>query len=161
METQPGCARTDEQAGEFATFFADVEPQLRRALVARYGHERGREAAAEALTWAWEHWPELASIGNPVGYLYRVGQSKSRPRRERPVFERLIPHEHVVEPGLEGALAQLSDRQRIVLLLVFGDRWTHAEVADLLGVRVSTVQKHVDRGRVRLQKLLKVGDRSS
>jgi hypothetical protein len=55
MEHQPAGAATAEQADSFATFFSYVEPRLRRALVARYGHERGREATAEALTWAWQH----------------------------------------------------------------------------------------------------------
>jgi DNA-directed RNA polymerase specialized sigma24 family protein len=155
MGAQPGGAGTVEHADTFATFFSDVEPKLRRALVARYGHERGRDATAEALTWAWQHWPEIASMQNPLGYLYRVGQSKSRLRRERPLFERPAPYEQLVEPRLEGALALLSERQRVVLLLVYGSQWTHAEVAELLGVRVSTIQKHVERGRMRLRKLLK------
>jgi DNA-directed RNA polymerase specialized sigma24 family protein len=161
MEHQPAGAATAEQADSFATFFSYVEPRLRRALVARYGHERGREATAEALTWAWQHWPELASVENPIGYLYRVGQSKSRLRRERPVFERPAPYEQLVEPGLEAALALLSERQRVVLLLVYGSQWTHAEVAELLGVGVSTIQKHVERGRLRLRKLLKAEEWNS
>jgi len=41
---------------EFELFALDVEPRLRRALVAAYGSDRGREAAAEALAYAWEHW---------------------------------------------------------------------------------------------------------
>lgn len=59
----------------FTEFFRDVEPRLRRALVAAYGTERGREAAAEALARAWEHWADVVEMSNPVGYLYRVGQS--------------------------------------------------------------------------------------
>ena len=34
---------------EFSRFVGEVEPGLRRALVATYGTERGRDAVAEAL----------------------------------------------------------------------------------------------------------------
>jgi len=34
---------------EVATFMKGAEPRLRRALVAAYGSQRGREAAAEGL----------------------------------------------------------------------------------------------------------------
>jgi hypothetical protein len=43
------------QRPEFEAFVHDVEPRLRRALVAAYGFERGREATADALSWSWEH----------------------------------------------------------------------------------------------------------
>lgn len=39
---------------EFVAFARTVEPRLRIALMARFGPDRGREAASEALAWAWE-----------------------------------------------------------------------------------------------------------
>ena len=51
----------------FEQFFATAEPRLRRALVATYGGERGREASAEALAWAWEHWPKVQAMEHPLG----------------------------------------------------------------------------------------------
>ena len=48
---------TEEQ---FKQFFVEAEPRLRRALVSRYGQQRGRDATAEALGWAWG---ELESFG--------------------------------------------------------------------------------------------------
>jgi hypothetical protein len=62
-------------------FFAEAEPRLRRAFVAAYGTQRGYEATAEALAYGWEHWRRIRSLDNPLGYLYRVGQSRTRPRR--------------------------------------------------------------------------------
>ena len=38
----------------FTEFVQSVEPRLRLALMAGYGPERGREATAEALAYAWE-----------------------------------------------------------------------------------------------------------
>jgi DNA-directed RNA polymerase specialized sigma24 family protein len=147
-----------EQAQVFERFVADVEPQLRRALIARYGRERGREATAEALGWAWQHWSRLEQVRNPVAFLYRVGQSHTRDRRLRVLVERPQESDPVFEPGLDAAIAALPDRQRVAVLLVHGAGWTHAEVAALLGVRVSTVQSYVERGRQRLRQLLKVGE---
>ena len=63
---------------EFATFMLDAEPRLRRALVAAFGSQRGREATAESLAWGWEHWTRVRAMHNPVGYLYRVGRSRTR-----------------------------------------------------------------------------------
>ena len=60
----------------------------------------GREATAAALGYAWEHWDGLHGIANPVSYLFRVGQSQSRNRKVRPVFERPEYPEHWYEPKL-------------------------------------------------------------
>jgi predicted RNA polymerase sigma factor len=90
----------------FAEFHNTAEPRLRRALIARYGGEVGREAASEALAYGWEHWDRVQSMTNPLGYLYRVGQSRSRqlwPRRA--VFD-ISPDVSLpwIEPGLPLAL---------------------------------------------------------
>ena len=61
----------------FEAFVAAHETRLRRALVAAYGIERGREALAEALAYAWEHWERVAAMEHPVPYLFRVGQSRT------------------------------------------------------------------------------------
>ncbi len=146
----------ERDVDEFERFVLDVEPRLRRALVARYGREQGREATAAALAWAWEHRGRLASLSNPVAYLYRVGQSASRRRKLRLVVDRPSMSEHTVEPELERILRALPERQRIVLLLVDGAEWTHAEAAHLLGVRPSTVQQHLERARRRVRRELRV-----
>jgi RNA polymerase sigma-70 factor (ECF subfamily) len=87
----------DGRGVEFSDFFADAEPRLRRALIAAYGAERGREAAAEALAYGWEHWSRVRRMGNPLGYLYRVGQSRSRPRKRRWLVDRAQPPDLWVE----------------------------------------------------------------
>ena len=143
----------------FEDFFVVAEPRLRRALVAAYGIERGREAAAEALAHGWEHWSEVRAMKNPTGYLYRVGQTRSRARKDRVVFTPdAREFDPVVEPGLAGALAQLSERQRIAVVLVHGFGWQLREVAEVTGIAVSTIQNHVERGLVRLRAALEVHD---
>jgi len=46
--------------------------------------------------------------------------------------------------------------QRTAVVLIDGFDWTHQEVADQLGVRRSTVQKHRERGLARLRRELGV-----
>jgi DNA-directed RNA polymerase specialized sigma24 family protein len=143
---------------EFEVFVRKVEPGLRRALFAVLGAERGREATAEALGWAWEHWGRVIELENPTGYLFRVGQSRSRMRRKRTVHVREEWSEPLVEPHLTHALAALSEAQRIAVILVHGFGWTMREVAELTGTKVTTVQTHLERGLRNLRAALEVDE---
>lgn len=139
----------------FTEFFADAEPRLKSALTARLGTERGIEAAAEALAYGWEHWERVGAMENPVGYLYRVGQSRA-PHFQRTTDLPEVPVEEMpwIEPGLPHALGRLSNNQRVVVLLIQSFGWTYAEVAELLGVSLGTVQTHLNRGMRRLRRAL-------
>ncbi len=146
------------EESDFEAFVAEVEPRLRRAFLAAYGAERGREATAEALAWAWEHWHRVRGMRNAAGYLYRVGQSRTRPRR-RALMELPAPAgEPWVEPALPAALLTLSEGQRTAVVLVHGFGWTLQEVADLTGVRKTTVQNHLERGLARLRVSMEAND---
>ncbi len=126
-----------------------------RALVAVRGDE-AVDGAAEALSYAWEHWSRVRLMENPVGYLYRVGQSRTR-RRRRPVLptpESIgLPE---VEPMLVPALLRLPYTQRAAVWLVHGCEWRYAEVAEALDTSTSTVGNHVSRGLARLRTELEV-----
>jgi DNA-directed RNA polymerase specialized sigma24 family protein len=154
--TSIGTGRATVEGRPFEEWYLSAEPRLRRALVAALGPERGREAAAEALAWGWEHHERLGAMDHPVAFLFRVGQSRARPRRLRVLHARVEWSEPWVEPDLGRALRSLSDRQRVAVVLVHGYAWTMGEVADLLGVKVTTVQSHLDRGLARLRSLLEV-----
>jgi RNA polymerase sigma factor (sigma-70 family) len=135
-----------------------VEPKLRRALTASFGSQLGKEAAADALAYAWEHWGVVSAKDNPLGYVYGVGRNIARRgARRRPV---LLPVDNQrlprVEPGLPAAIAGLGERQRVVITLVYGYEWSLSEVAELLGTSKSTVQNHAARGLARLRKSLGV-----
>lgn len=144
----------------FTEFVGDIGPKLRQSLIAALGPETGREAAADALAWAWEHWAKLQAMDNPGGYLYRLGRNRANSSlRRRPVFpphEREIQDDYWVEPGLPAALAQLSEMQRVAVLLVHGFGWTYREVAEHVRVASGTVQVHVNRGMAKLRTDLKV-----
>ena len=121
----------EEQAlkDSFTSFFDEVEPRIRRALCVAFGIDSGTEAAAEALSYAWEHWDRVRTMANPAGYVYKVGRSKARPRR--PARPQLPPvsadSSSWVEPGLPQALSRLSESQRIAVWLIHGYEWTLAE----------------------------------
>ena len=149
-------AVTQARREAFTRFAREAEPRLRIALAAAVGQDLGADATAEALAYGWEHWETICEMENPVGYLYRVGRSRVRhPRRLRlpPVPVAHLPE---VEPALPAALAKLTDRQRVVVVLVHGFAWKHREVAELLDVDTPTVATHLRRGLAKLRKHLKV-----
>lgn len=134
----------------FSTAIDEIAVRLRRALVAAYGVEAGTEAGADALAWAWEHREKLATMRNPAGYLYRVGQSAARRYRRREVALPSVPvamvDEALIDPRLPQALGALSSRQRAAVVLVHAHGYGLGEAAEVLGISVSALRNHIDRG---------------
>jgi DNA-directed RNA polymerase specialized sigma24 family protein len=144
---------------EFTKFVTEHESRLRESLIAACGGEVGRDAAAEALIYGWQHWERVGVMENPVGYLYTLGLSRGRRllRKDRPMFDAVdtarIPD---VEPRLAEALAALSERQRTVVVLIHCFQWTQAELGELLGLSKTTIQNHLERGMRGLRR--EIGD---
>jgi RNA polymerase sigma factor (sigma-70 family) len=144
-----------DRAAAFEAFFRATEPRLRRALVAAYGPDLGRDAASEALAYAWEHWERLCQMDNLPGYLFRVGQTRGTRSKRQPILhDRSSWPEYQFEPALPAALAALSERQRLAVVLVHGYGYTLQEVAELTGLRKGSVQTHAARGLARLRAVL-------
>ena len=146
-----GVSTAPDARTAFSAFVGEVEPRLRRAFTLLRGAEGGREATAEALAWAWEHWGEVQAMSNPAGYLYRVGSSRTRRPRPRFAPPPVPPDASGFEPGLVPALARLSVRQRTAVVLIHGCGWTHQEVADALELSRSSVATHVERALAQLR----------
>lgn len=143
----------------FASFVERVEPRLRTALCSGFGRQVGPEATADALAYAWEHWDRVCAMDNPDGYVWRVGRNRAlrlMPRSVRMFADVKVEGLPWVEPGLPPALSSLTEKQRTCVLLLHGFDWTFAEVADLLGISRSSVQRHHDRGMKSLKRSLKV-----
>ncbi len=146
------------EAESFVDFADQATPRLKAALVAAIGIDRAPDAVAEALAYGWEHWERVKEMGNPAGYLYRVGLSRGRQYRSfRPELP-AVPNGEMpwVEPGLPKALSRLSEKQRVVVLLVHSFGWTQEEAAALIGVSRATAQTHLERGMHRLRATLGV-----
>lgn len=144
---------------DFESFARVARPRLFRALAAVRGEEAA-DGAAEALAYAWEHWDRVSSMANPIGYLYRVGLSRTRRRRTPalPSPEAIgLPD---IEPALIPALLRLPEAQRASVWLVHACQWRYAEVAEALGTTTSMVGNHVSRGLARLREELEVHSRA-
>ena len=149
----------DRRSEQFAGFFTEAEPRLRHALVANYGPEVGREAAADALEYSWTNWQRISAMDYPIAYLYRVGQSAAKKYRgERLVLSRSESSEPWFEPALLPALSRLTARQRTAVVMRYAFDHSFADIAQVMGVAVPTVQKHVDRAMEKLRKALEVGE---
>jgi RNA polymerase sigma factor (sigma-70 family) len=146
---------------DFSAFVESAQPRLRLALGSAFGFELAEEATAEALAFAWEHWERVASMDNPVGYVFGVARNKIRRTFTRrhpqlpPVRETDLPW---VEPRLPAALGHLPERQRQVVMLLHCFQWTLSEVAAVLDLSKGTVQIHDRRGLARLRRELGYGN---
>ena len=70
--------------------------------------------------------------------------------------ERARPDERDSARALHRALAQLAERQREVLHLVFYQDMTIAEAAEVMEISVGSARTHYERGKARLRDLLEV-----
>lgn len=151
---------TPEVEREFASFVEETEPRLLRALVSAFGAEVGREATRDALAYAWENWIRISEMDNPAGYLFRVGQSRSRSyRRERVLFPEVPPNDLPdVDPRLPAALGNLSRMQRAAVVLLFVEDMPERDVGEALGISRAAVRKHAERGLAKLRRSLGVSN---
>lgn len=154
-----GVSTAEPSFATFEEFIAAASIRLRRAFVARYGVEIGVEACAEAVAWACSHQQRLMGMANPIGYLYRVGQTSVRSQvrwMRAPLFPTEAPDGDVPLPddGLHVALSKISRDQRAAVMLVHAHGYRYAEAAALLDIPISTLKNHLNRGLARLRRLL-------
>ena len=149
------------ERSEFEAFMREVEPRLRAALVSLLGPLDGRNAAVDALSFAWENFEEVKAMRNPAGYLYRVGAraaSRNRTRDvlfEEPPTEVAVYDQVCIEPRLAGALSTLSERQRLAVILIHVYGYTLRDAAEILAVSRSTLHLTARRGLRRLAHVLR------
>lgn len=140
---------------DFDAFYRRAEPQVRRALVAAFGVTVGREAAALAMAYGFEHWSRVRRYDSPVGYLYQVGRNSTRLRRRPLHLVDAAPVDDArFDPDLWDAVRRLPLTQRTAVVLISGWKYTLQETADVLGVTVSTVRNHHARGLRRLRDMI-------
>jgi DNA-directed RNA polymerase specialized sigma24 family protein len=142
--------------GGFDTLIDEIRARLLPALVSKWGIEVGSDLSSDVEEYAWEYQRKVIGMDNPLGYLSRVAQSKSRRHvrwMSRTTFLSRFPdivHEDSKLHDTLQLLAGLKPDQRVCVMLVHAFGWTHAEVAELLGVTRAVVNHHVHRGITRL-----------
>ena len=147
----------------FDEFTRSVGERVRRALVAFYGVEVGTEAAAEAMSVAWQRWAEVSAMDNPAGFVFRVGQSKARPHlrwwSRRDMFPSTEGHVAAADGSrvdVLDALRRLKPDERAAVVLVKSHGYSYREAAEMLGVSEAAVTNHVHRGLIRLRTIMEV-----
>ena len=55
---------------------------------------------------------------------------------------------------IDTALSELSDGQRLCIVLSYHEGMTHGEIAEVTGISLGTVKSHIRRGTERLKKTL-------
>jgi len=138
--------------------FADFYAANRRSLLAALAltlrdRELARDAAAEGMARAYQHWAKVGAYRNPSGWAYRAGlnwaTSRLRKfRRERPsdtAEEPTARREDPADPDLEAALANLSVDQRAVVVLRYHLDWSEAATAEALEIAPGTVKSRLNR----------------
>ncbi len=102
----------------------------------------------------------VAALSNPIGYLYRVSQSRARRyRRWRRVLDLPPERGHPdsssdVEVSLSVALAQLKPDERTVAVVVHAYGYSYEETAEMLGLTPAAVRNRLHRAMTKLRRSL-------
>jgi RNA polymerase sigma-70 factor (ECF subfamily) len=149
----------DAAADEFRRFVEAFDRALWQAVAASCGTAAADDAVADTWAYAWANWERLAAMDNLRGYLFvaaRRSATRSRSRRQALLPSPAVMELPTVEPRLVDALNRLSEKQRVAVFLVEACQWTPTEVAELLGISLSSVRNHLSRGMAHLRKELEV-----
>lgn len=143
----------------FEDFYRAQRANVGRALAVTFGdYELAAEAVDEAMTRAYARWSKVATLGNPGGWVYRVGFNWGisvlrRRRRSSPSAGADRPVELPVtsEPAIAAALATLPPAHRAVVVCRLMLGWSERQTADALRIRPGTVKSRLHRASTRLQ----------
>jgi len=103
-------------------------------------------------------WLRKIAVNTWLQHIRARGDQTVRPAPEEP-SERddTSSHEPTVAEriDLDRALSQLSPAVRLCIVLAYGERMSHREIADATDLPLGTVKSHIARGAVRLRELLR------
>jgi DNA-directed RNA polymerase specialized sigma24 family protein len=91
--------------------------------------------------------PDFEAVSSPRALLFRIAHNL--------VVERAHPQKSQATDGMGDLLAQLPPLCRRVVVLRKIHRLSHQEIAEVLGVAHSTIEKHVAKGLVRCRDYLR------
>ena len=156
----------------FEPFFEERYAQLVRAcFLVVLDRGEAEEVASEAFTVLWPRWPDLANEDHAGGYVYttamrlcskRLVQSKRELLGDIPEAARSDDIEAAASKReVFTALAELPLRQRQSIVLRDWAGFQTDEVAEMLGMKASTVRVHLARGREAMRTRLSTNEQQS
>lgn len=170
MEPSGVCAGLYGVMDDFEQFVAgSVESLLRTAHLITWDAGEAEDLVQECLVRVARRWSRVRRMEAPVAYARRVlinlavdgAERRTRRRRELDAAPTVFdaPAEDVLaglhtRDELLDALAQLTARQRAVLVLRYVNDLTEAQVAEVLGCSPGTVKSNTSRGLARLREVL-------
>ena len=157
----------------FERFCLDAHPRLVAALAHHCGDVHlAEELAQEALIRAGDRWSKVGGMDSPLGWTYRVGanlaaSSFRRRGAERRALERRSAGrtDRYTDPdggdrvAVRDALAQLTDRQRQVVVMRYFLDLSVEQTGEVLGLRAGAVRMQSTRALVALRQMLASGER--
>jgi len=175
MGSMGGGARTGEGTEvalselTFEELFASEYKTLFRALFLVTGSpQEAEELMQDAFLKVWERWDRVCRMENPSGYLNRVAMNaaRSRTRRLRVAAKHAVGARSSDDPFAAAdlrdevvrALSQLSERQRMALVLTDLVDLSADEAAEVLKVRAPTVRSLASQARAALRVAMRSDD---
>ena len=159
-----------DRAG-FEGFYREHLARLVRACaLVTLDRSTAEDVAAEAFARLWANWGRIEDEDHAGGYVYktamRLCQRRGRHLRREvpsPIREQVGSDEiqrAAARADVFDALATLPLRQRQCVVLRDWAGFPTRELAEILGLRESTVRVHLARGRESLRRLLTVEERN-
>lgn len=154
-----------DDVSSFEEFFLRERTALFGALclVTRNRHE-AEDLVQDAFVRVLERWDRVGVMDDPRGYLYQTAMNafRSRYRRALLVAKRtfgVAPPDDAMamvdaRDAAVRALATLSPRQRVAVVLTDLLGYPSEEAARMLGIRASTVRMHTSRAHAALKETM-------
>jgi RNA polymerase sigma-70 factor, ECF subfamily len=162
-------ARAPEAARSFEGFYeAESATLFRRLCLVTGNRAEAEEIMQDAFLRIWERWDRVQAVGDPTGYLYRTAMNVFRRRYQRTVLalRRAVSVGSAVDEFaaaddrqlVRRVLAELSPKQRAVLVLTEMLGFSAKEAAVALGVSTATVRSLAFRGRAAFKEAMETVD---
>lgn len=170
-DTGGGDASVKPGTVEFARFFEDWEPQVRRYLVWLEGDlALIDDAAQETMISAHRYWRRVQSLENVRAWLFKVARQRLSEARTARIRHGLstAPHElpeqrsdahdalalRVDQLAILEAVRKLPPRQATAIALQLQYDCPLHEIADIMDITTGSVKTHLHHARANLETLL-------
>jgi RNA polymerase sigma-70 factor (ECF subfamily) len=149
----------------YAVFFrSEYRSVVRTASLIVRDPQRAEDLAQDAFVQLYRHWTKVCSYERPDAWVRRITirlavRDLERSRRRRSLEPAAPPPATAasVDVDVLDAVRRLPSMQRAAIALFYLEDLPVAQIADLLGISVSTCTVHLTRGRRRLADLLGSG----